>query len=163
MVTDYTDRVNKLRVQSQVFNTITKKTFIGLCGPNVVEYLDKIDYKRFKRVTLYEIDVEIYNKIVKDLGNKYPTVRVFNESITKHLGRTKAFYDLDFCKSFEDIRQFMPKIAKIEEFALTVSYRPYGFPFKAFAVYMGHNGFIHYGYRDGMPMIIISVSKKHLQ
>lgn len=159
-INDYSDRERKLQVQKQIFPTITKKTFIGLCGPNVVEYLEKIEYQRFKRVTLYETNKTIYNKIVKALGKKYPKVRVFNDNINNHLGRTKAFYDLDYCKSFEDIRDLMPKIVKIEEFVLTVSYRPFGFPFGAFRSYLGHNAFRHWGYRDGNPMISLSISKQ---
>lgn len=159
-IDNYPERERKLQVQKQIYPNIFNKTFIGLCGPNVIEYLEKIEYTRFKRVTLYETDKVIYNKIVKILGNKYPTVRVFNDNINKHLGRTKAFYDLDYCKSFEDIRHLMPKIAKIEAFVLTVSFRPCGFPFRAFMSYLGHNAFRHYTYRDGCPMITVSVSKR---
>jgi hypothetical protein len=160
MVTNYTDRKRKLEVQKEIYSTITKKTFVGLCGPNIIEYLNKIDYKRFHKITLYEINKSLYNKLKVDLGDNYPTVKLINDSINKHLGKTKAFYDLDYCKSFEDIRAFMPKIAKIEEFSITISYRPYGFSFGAFAAYLGHSAYKHFGYRDGNPMLTILINKK---
>lgn len=159
MITDYTKRKRKLEVQKEIYSNITKKTFIGLCGPNVIAYLNKINYKRFKKVILYENNTVIYSKLVKDLGDKYPNVRLVNDNINKHLGRTKAFYDLDYCKSFEDIRAFIPKIARIEDFSMTVSLRPYGFPFSVFTSYLGHSNYKHFTYRDGNPMVTILVNK----
>lgn len=158
-ITDYTKRKRKLEIQKNIYPNITKKTFVGLCGPNVIAYLNKIDYKRFRRITLYENDPLVYSKIIKDLGDKYPTVTVYLDSINLHLGRIKAFYDLDYCKSFEDIRGFIPKIARIEDFSMTVSLRPYGFPFSVFTSYLGHSNYRHFTYRDGNPMITILVNK----
>lgn len=160
-ITDYTKRKRKLEIQKNIYPNITKKTFVGLCGPSVIAYLNKIDYKRFRRITLYENDPSVYSKIIKDLGDKYPTVTVHLDSINLHLGRTKAFYDLDYCKSFKDVRAFMPKIAKIEEFSLTVSTRGKGcsFPFAAFSAYLGHENYVHYTYADGNPMITILANK----
>lgn len=159
MITDYTKRKRKLEVQKEIYSNITRKTFIGLCGPNVTAYLNKINYKRFKKVILYENDPAVYSKLVKDLSDKYPNVKLVFDSINKHLGRTKAFYDLDYCKSFEDIRAFIPKIARIEDFSMTVSLRPYGFPFSVFTSYLGHSNYKHFTYRDGNPMITILVNK----
>lgn len=159
-ITNYTNRARKLAVQKEIYDNITKKTFVGLSGPNVIQYLDKINYKRFKRVTLYEKNKRVFTRISNLLGKKYPTVKVVNKDINLYLGRTKAFYDLDYCKSFEDIRRYLPKICKIEEFSMTLSIRKVGYPpFKVIASHLGHSAFKHYPYRDGNPMITISISK----
>lgn len=161
-ITDYTNRVRKLAVQAQIYSTIKRKTFVGLCGPNVIEYLNKIDYKRFRRITLYETDILVFNKIVQKLGKKYPTVTVYNESINSHLGRTKAFYDLDYCRSLLSYRTILTKISKIEEFSVTFAVRPISeeATLKLFRSYIGHDAFRHYSYKDGMQMMTISVSKR---
>lgn len=161
MIENYTERQRKLSEQAKVYSKIKSKTFVGLCGPNVIEYLNKIDYKKFKRITLYEIDIIVYKQIIQKLGKNYPTVTIYNESINKHLGRIKAFYDLDYCRTLGSVREYLPKIVKIEEFSITMSRRNFkGDEIKIFRSYLGHDAFVHYPYRDGGPMLMFHVSKR---
>jgi hypothetical protein len=160
MLTSYKKRPGKIIVQRAIYSTITRSVFVGLCGPDILEYLDKIEYKRFKKVILYEQDTKVYLKIKKKLTSIHSNVELYNDDINNNLGKTEAFYDLDYCCNFKSIRKYMLKIAKIKEFSITVSVRKYSFPYKAFESYLGHSYFRHYTYRDGMPMTIISVSKR---
>ena len=116
MIENYTERAKKLSVQKEIYSLIPNKTtFIGLCGPNPIEYLEKIDYRRFVNVIFYETNLKIYNSIIEQLGSDYPSVKVYNKSINSKLGRTKAFYDLDYCRTLNDVRIHLDKISKIAD------------------------------------------------
>lgn len=161
-ITNYTKRLKKKITQKEVYKNISKQTFVGLCGPNVIQYLNKIDYKRFRRITLYEENYYIYRRIVQTLGCDYPTVKILNKNINNHLGRIKAFYDLDYCKTLLDTRKFLDKISKIEEFSITFCLRNCSVQttLRIFSSHLKHQHFRHWIYRDGSPMITILVSKK---
>lgn len=161
MVTDYTKRVKKLAAQSRIFPLIKEKNFVGLCGPNVIEYLEKIDYKRYQKVILVEYDRKVYDKI-KHLVIHIPNVRLLCDNVGNHLHYKNTFYDLDFCATIKQIRDLLPKIGKLKEFSITLCVRKFSYTTTEtlLAFYLQHQKYAHIPYKDGAPMVTFLISHK---
>lgn len=112
--------------QKKLFGMVqNREIFIGLCGPTPADYLQVINYRKFKTAYLLDTNPKNVAKSNLHFRGKEKQLRVtgMKANILDFLD-LDAFFDLDFCGSIKSIEKDLPKIVKTKEFCLTVALRP---------------------------------------
>lgn len=150
MKISYKNSVMKREVQSYIYDRVQNPNIKGLGGPNAKDYERILKEKGFRNITLYENNKDVFEALLKDP----PYCKLEYDDILNHL-KTKSFYDLDFCCSVLSVRDYLPEIAKIPQYSMTLSLRPIGIQRTLDIVKEYEKRFTYVIYKDTSPMIVI--------
>lgn len=119
------DRPGKREIQNKIFSQIKNKTVFGLGGPYVADYINILIKNGFKKIHIYEKDINTINNQIEKVKN-FKTIETLNYifgDIHSNLNNINCFYDLDYCGNINSIQPFLQKINKIKKFAITMCIR----------------------------------------
>lgn len=117
----YLDLENKVKVRNFLFSKFKKKTnIIGLAGPDINEYIERVQNHGFKNITIYENDIAIFLKQMQD-AKTHNFKYVFGNIYDALPNEPNTLYDLDYCCT---VRYMSDHIAKFKDnFIMTFSMR----------------------------------------
>lgn len=155
MTPNYAIRPRKRDTQSALLCNILEPNFVSFAGTSVDDLLRTINYRKFKKVTLFELKPDLYKKAVIDTSH-ISNVKVKFADISKHLNKKNTYYDFDFETTITNpnVVNILSKISKLNNFSMTFCVRKITIV-KTNEILKSYFPMFRYeevGYKDGAPM-----------
>lgn len=118
----YTDGYNKRAIRSSLMSLTNKQKVIGLAGPDIVEYINDMKKKGYKKFILYENNKEILWKQINSFKHiKTPITLIYDDICNVDPDEKDTLYDLDFCTTIKNMEHCIKKFNS--NFIMTFSTR----------------------------------------
>jgi hypothetical protein len=95
---------------------------VGLAGPDINQYIDRLASEGCKQFEIYENDSQTFMSQVFNI--KRPVRMVYGDILAADADKDDTLYDLDFCKTVVDLKPHISKFNK--NFMMTFSIRVKG-------------------------------------
>lgn len=154
---DYEIKEKKRDIQKKIFSSVKEKSIISLLGPDV-RYIKFIKNYGFQKIKFYENNPIVFLHQVNHIGKESGITLVLGD-ILENL-QEDAFYDLDLCCTINKIEKYLPKIAKLKTFSLTLALRTVGKERTLGMLAKYFNNFEYFSYRDSNSAVMLTIFKK---
>jgi hypothetical protein len=115
----YLNATQKQRVRDFFLAKFKFENVVGLAGPDINQYIDKLASEGCKQFEIYENDPQTFMSQVYNI--KTPVHIVYGDILTADADRDDTLYDLDFCRSVTHLTPHTRKFQK--NFMMTFSIR----------------------------------------
>lgn len=146
----YKNSEYKRNIQEYIYSKVGNRNIIGLPGPDIEDYVERLTSFGFDNIELYEKDFSIF---CHQLSHLPPQCNLTFGDILDNLNKD-AFYDLDFCTSILSIEDRLEEIVALKSFSLTVARRPIPEEETIDIMDKYMPGISHLTYFDTSPMIV---------
>jgi hypothetical protein len=115
----YLNATQKQRVRDFFLAKFKFENVVGLAGPDINQYIDRLASEGCKEFEIYENDSQTFMSQVFNI--KKPVHMIYGDILTADPNRKDTLYDLDFCRS---VTHLTPHVRKFQNnFMMTFSIR----------------------------------------
>jgi hypothetical protein len=118
----YLNATQKQKVRDFLLAKFKFEHVVGLAGPDINQYIDRLAAEGCKQFEIYENDSHTLMSQVYNL--KTPVHMVYGDILDADADRDDTLYDLDFCKTVVNLKPHIRKFNK--NFMMTFSMRVKG-------------------------------------
>jgi hypothetical protein len=118
----YANATQKQRVRDFLISQFKFESVVGLAGPDINQYIDRMVSEGCKEFDIYENDVRTFMSQVHNLQK--PVHMIYGDILEADADRDNTLYDLDFCRTVSYLTPHIKKFNK--NFMMTFSMRMRG-------------------------------------
>ena len=115
----YLNATQKQKVRDFFLAKFKFEHVVGLAGPDINQYIDRLTSEGCKQFEIYENDSQTFMSQVFKINK--PVHMVYGDILTADADRDDTLYDLDFCRSVTHLKPHIRKFQK--NFMMTFSIR----------------------------------------
>lgn len=141
----YHNATNKWKVQQLSIKGGNR--LIALGGPNILNYVQRMNILGFNDITSFERNKAVYQMQLA----QNPKCTLLFGSILSNLNED-AFYDLDFCNTITTLECWLPEIVNIPKYSITFSLRGTGIQ-ETIRIFKKYGEAFYISYKDTSPMV----------